>query len=304
MRFVVGVDGGGTRTTVVLADAQGREILRRSGPAGLVDPRRPAERVDTLASLIRVAAAEAGLEGPAAVLCAGLAGVGNVEEREVVRAGLAAAGVAERVHVLTDGEIALEGALGEGAGILLIAGTGSVAYGRGEDGRVKRCGGWGMVVGDEGSGYAVGRAALNAALRAEDGRGEETRLLPVLLEALGLSGPREIPPWVGRAEKAEVAALTSHVIRLAGEGDPAARAILAGATRELALHAEALVRRLGHWSQEPAVVFFGGVFRNRVFSQLVEVEIRRRIGAFRRREPAADAVTGAVRLAAHMLVEA
>jgi hypothetical protein len=90
--------------------------------------------------------------------------------------------VAERVLVTTDGAIALEGALGGCPGILLIAGTGSVGYARGADGRVERCGGWGMIVGDEGSAWSLGRNGLAAALRAADGRGPHTPLLPQLLE--------------------------------------------------------------------------------------------------------------------------
>src|SRR5690606_35162334 len=135
------------------------------------------------------AARSAGLEGPARALCAGLAGVGNATEREIVEAAFRRARVADVVAVVSDGEIALHGALRGGPGILVIAGTGSVAYGRGEDGRVERCGGWGMVVGDEGSGYQTGRAGLRAALHAVDGRGAPTELLTDLLGVLGLAEP-------------------------------------------------------------------------------------------------------------------
>src|SRR5690606_18298443 len=127
---------------------------------------------EMLTELVREAFAAAGLPGPAAALCAGLAGVGNATERGIVEESLRRAEIAERVMVRTDGETALHGALGGGEGILLIAGTGSVAYGRAPDGRVERCGGWGMVVGDEGSGFAIGRASLTAALQSVDGRGE------------------------------------------------------------------------------------------------------------------------------------
>src|SRR5690606_5383094 len=116
------------------------------------------------------ALASAGIPGPVAALCAGLAGVGNRAEREVVERTLASARLAERVCVISDGETALYGAFAGGPGILLIAGTGSVGYARGEDGRVERCGGWGMLVGDEGSGFGLGRAGLRAALRSADGR--------------------------------------------------------------------------------------------------------------------------------------
>ncbi|HEX2092843.1 MAG TPA: hypothetical protein VHG28_10595, partial [Longimicrobiaceae bacterium] len=106
-RYFAGVDGGGTKTVVALADEEGRELVRRQGAAGLVDPRDPTAAAETVIALVQDAAREAGLAGPAAVLCAGLAGVGNPAEREAVREALAAARIACRVRVATDGEIAL-----------------------------------------------------------------------------------------------------------------------------------------------------------------------------------------------------
>ncbi|HEY0151303.1 MAG TPA: BadF/BadG/BcrA/BcrD ATPase family protein, partial [Longimicrobium sp.] len=226
METFAGVDGGGTRTTLVLADRSGREILRRVGGAGLVDPRDPLASAALVADLVRGAMAEAGLTDPPAALCAGLAGVGNETERLAVENALAAEGVAGRVRIVTDGEIALEGALGGGAGVLIIAGTGSVAFGRGEDGRVERCGGWGMFVGDEGSGYSIGRAGVVAALRAADGRGPRTPLLDTLMSVMGVDSIHGIPPWVGRAEKSGIAALARRVVEAADAGDEVALDVL------------------------------------------------------------------------------
>lgn len=295
-RFYAGVDGGGTRTTLVIVDEAGRERSRRAGPAGLVDPRDPRASAEVVAALVREGMAEAGLAAPLAALCAGLAGVGNAAEREAVERALSNSGVASRVRVATDGEIALEGSLGGGAGVLLIAGTGSVAYGRGEDGRTDRCGGWGMVVGDEGSGYAIGRGGLAAALRAVDGREEETRLLPLILERLELEGPREIPPWAGRVTKAEIAALAAHVLRAAAEGDAVALRVVAAEARALAHHAGALRRRLAPWRAETPVVFHGGVLNSPLYASLVTEGLRDE-GDFRVAEPVSDAVDGAIRFA-------
>ncbi|MEP0548707.1 MAG: BadF/BadG/BcrA/BcrD ATPase family protein [Rhodothermales bacterium] len=295
--YVIGIDGGGTRTTVALADAHG-ELLRRTGPPGLVDPRNPAASADVLVALIREARAEAGVDGPAAALCAGLAGVGNAAEREVVRASLAAQDVARRVVVVGDGETALEGAFAGGAGILVIAGTGSIAYGRSEDGHVERCGGWGMIVGDEGSAYGTGRAALVAALRAHDGRDPDSRLLPAVLDELGLRSPDEIPPWAGRAEKTEIAALAPLVARVAAEGDDRAEQLVATTAQELARLVAALVERLGPWTNAPTVVYFGGMFRTPGFARRVDDAIAQAVpGGVRRREAAEDAVGGALRMA-------
>lgn len=296
--FLIGVDGGGTKTTLALADRSGRELLRRTGPAGLVDPRRPTATARMLVEQVAAARAEAGLHGPAAAMCAGLAGVGHRREHDMVEHALVEARVAERVVVCSDGETALHGALAGGAGVLLIAGTGSVGYGRGEDGRVERCGGWGMVVGDEGSGYALGCESLRAALRGTDGRGPATELLPLLLRALGFSSPDEIPSWAGRAEKSEIAALAEHALAAAREGDGAAAGLVRAAATELAAHAAALIERLGPWRSPTIVVAHGGLTRDPTFASALTAALSALALPLRQRAAAADAVAGAVALAA------
>jgi glucosamine kinase len=297
MRYFIGVDGGGTRTTLALADGTGREIQRSTGPAGLVDPRRPEDSARMLAELADAARLAAGLAGPAAAMCAGLAGVGHRREREMVAGALEAAGVAERVLVCSDGETALHGALGGGAGVLLIAGTGSIGYGRAEDGRVARCGGWGREVGDEGSGFLIGRDGLRAAVRAADGRGPPTELLPILLHTVGLPDPDGIPSWVGRAEKAEIAALAVAVLGAARAGDAIALEIARSAAAALAEHAAALIHRLAPWAAPAPVAVNGGLTRDPTYSALVAEALRALELPLQQRAPAADAVTGAVQIA-------
>lgn len=292
MEVVAGVDGGGTRTTVALATVSGGELTRVSGPAGIVDPRAPEKSAQLVAELVRVAAAQTGGSLPVAALCAGLAGVGSEPERRAVEEQLAASGIARRVRVVGDGEIALEGALGGGPGILLIAGTGSIAYGRGPDGTLARAGGWGMVLGDEGSAYAIARAGLNAALRAADGRGAPTALLASLLAAAGVKEPSMLPPWAGRASKADIAALARQVLEAAEAGDGVAREIVQAQALEAALHVRALAGRLGPWEAAVPTVFHGGVLGRPSYAHLVEAALPG--GDFAVRPPAADAVSGAL----------
>lgn len=301
--IVAGIDGGGTRTTLALADADGRELARRVGPAGLVDPRDPAATAAMLAGLVRDALAEAGIPAKPAALVAGLAGVGNERERLQVEQALAAADVAARVAIVTDGAIALDGALGGKAGILVVAGTGSVAYARAEDGRVERCGGWGMVVGDEGSAFSIGRNGLAAALRAADGRGPETRLLQRFICLLGLEDERGIPPWAGRAEKAEVAALAVHVVTAAEEGDAVALQLLEREARELACHAVALARRLEPWSGPVPVAFHGGVLGVDFYADAVRAVLDEHEHRFEVRPSVSDGVAGALSYARRMARE-
>jgi glucosamine kinase len=266
-----------------------------------VDPRDPAATARMLAELVRGALDEAGQDVRLAALVAGLAGVGNERERRGVEYALAASGVAERVSIMTDGAFALDGALGGGPGILMVAGTGSVAYGRGEDGRVDRCGGWGMIVGDEGSAWSVGRTGLAAALRAADGRGPPTRLLARFLELLKLDDARGIPPWAGRAAKSGVAALAVHVVKAAEEGDAVALQLLEREARELACHAVALARGLEPWSGAVPVAFHGGVLGVELYADVVQNALEEYEYAFELRPSVADAVAGAIHCALQMI---
>ncbi len=300
-RTFAGVDGGGTRSTLVLADDAGTELARVAGPAGIVDPRHPQRSAEVIADLVRLAVSQAGVAGRPAALCAGLAGVGNEAERVAVEDALASAGVAGAVRIVSDGEIALHGAFGGGAGVLLIAGTGSVAYGLGPDGRRGRCGGWGMMVGDEGSGYAIGRSGLAAALRAVDGREGETRLLPLLLEVLKLDGPTGMPPWAGRASKSDIAALARHVLDAAYGGDALALSLVEHHARELSRHVIALAHRLGPWPGDVPVVFHGGVLRSGLYAALVERNLAQNAHRYRIQSAAADAVHGALAYARAMV---
>jgi glucosamine kinase len=300
--FVLGLDGGGTQTRLAVASLDGRELIRRTGPAGLIDPRDPEASAATLADLARAAAREAGVELPAAALCAGLAGSGVTWLRNTVRDALAEAGVARRIEVVHDGQIALDGALDGDPGVLLAAGTGSVAYGRGEDGRAARCGGWGALAGDEGSAWAIGRAGLQAALRAADGRGPATLLTAAIPAELGLDDVFDLPAWIGRASKGDVAALAPLVLRQGAQaGDEVAGRIVDEAAAELTLHAETLLGRLGPWSAPVPVVFHGGLLGEAVMAAAVMERLRAGPVAVLRRPPAADAVTGAVRHAVALL---
>lgn len=299
---VLAVDGGGTRTTIALADGDGRELVRRTGPAGIVDPRWPLAAAEAVVGLARSVLDAAGVVPPVEVLCAGLAGSGDASSREIVRRGLISAGLARRVVVCSDGEIALEGALMGGAGVLLVAGTGSIAWGRGEDGRVARCGGWGRIVGDEGSAYWLGREALRAVLRAADGRGEDTTLRSrVIGPGRVVAAAEAISGWTARATKAQIAALARDVVEAAAEGDGVARRLLRDAAAALAEHATTLARRLAPWSGAVPVVLHGGLAGESAFSTLV-VDLLSRArgwdgGALEIRDPLTDPVTGAIRLA-------
>lgn len=294
---VAGIDGGGTRTSLALADGSGHELLRRTATAGLIDPTDPRSTANKLVRLIRRAAADAGIRLPLTSACAGLAGAGTAAVRRLVRSALLEESIADRVSILGDGEIAFEGAFGRRRGILLVAGTGSGAYGRADTGRIERCGGWGTRLGDEGSGYAVAREGLRSALHAADGRGPATALLGELLGAVGAAAAPELTEWAESVDKGRIAALAPRVVALAENGDDVADRIIDAAADDLMRHVHALVERLAPWPVPLPVVFHGGLFREKAVAGRVE----RRLGSasipLTRSEPAADAVAGAIRLA-------
>jgi N-acetylglucosamine kinase-like BadF-type ATPase len=218
----IGIDGGGTRARALLVDGDGREIARANGPAGIIDAADPVRGAQAAIELVRSLAAEARVTLPVRRLCCGLAGAGRGTERAAVRVTLLMAGVAEDVIVTGDADAAMADAFDAEPGVLLIAGTGSIAWARAADGRTLQVGGWGRLIGDEGSGFAVGVEAVRAVLRAWDGRSPDTSLTMAVLSVTGCHGPPDLVRFAATAAKADFAALAPLVIEHATAGDPAA----------------------------------------------------------------------------------
>lgn len=229
--IVLGVDAGGTNTRAVVWEG-GKEIARAHGPAGALHVGRATACAGVIAEVARQALAGAG-SAHADVLVAGVAGAGREPERTELETALRAEGVATRVQVTTDVELALAAAFGSGPGIVLSVGTGSIAMARAKDGTVRRAGGWGWQMGDEGSGYAIGRAALAAVSRSADGRDEPTALRTLVLAAARATTFDDLVRWARTATPGEVASLAPAVIEAAARGDAPADAILLTAAADL-----------------------------------------------------------------------
>lgn len=259
MTFYIGIDGGGTQTTAVLTDEQGRELARLDGSAGLVNVLEPEAGAVALADLASATLAQAKVDARASVLVCALAGAGREPERTRLEKGLSAQGVAEWVHVTTDFEAALQDAFGDGSGILVISGTGSSAWGRNQDGRAARVGGWGHILGDEGSGYALGLAALRICMRAHDGRAVDQQWIKLILDQTGLATPEALVRWAAAASKADIAALAPLVFEAKEQRVNSAQAIMEDAAVELARHVGALYERLKPWPSPPTVALSGGL---------------------------------------------
>lgn len=245
LRLFAGVDAGASHTTAVVGDQQGAILARRRGGPGNLLPGQAQQRAREIGRLIEASVQQAGGVPPVESAVVGAAGAGRERERQDLERELAALGVARRVSVVTDAAAALESAFPGQFGIVLLAGTGSIALGRDSQGRVYRVGGWGWQFGDEGSGYALARAALAAVFRAADGRGPDTRLTRLLPEACGVTTVEDLAAWARERQPGEIAALAARVCEAARE-DPVAALLAQGAAAELAHQVDTLLRRLSN----------------------------------------------------------
>jgi N-acetylglucosamine kinase-like BadF-type ATPase len=302
---LLGIDAGGSHTTVVVGDGTGRVLARAEGPASAMKPGAAERSATVMLDTARRATVHAGATLPAALAVVGAAGAGRAPEREALAAALRAAGVAEYVDVRGDIEVGLSAAFGEasGGGILVNAGTGSIAYARLPDGRQLRAGGYGWQLGDEGGGYWLGRRALAAAARSQDGLEESSTLLERLLVAIGLETFDDLIRWTATATPGQVAALAPHVLNAAGEGEAVARRAVEEAAAELARLVEALVRRFPGNSPIPLATA-GGLLRTG--SPLLDAFRTRVAHDVVRAQPVngqVDAALGALALAAKLIAD-
>ncbi len=272
-RYLMGIDGGGSKTVALAADETGRVLGRgAAGASNFQVVGRQAAQTAILTAMA-AAAAEAGIAPQPALsaLCLGLSGVDRPGERAVFQQWAAELHPAcPHVLIANDAELVLAAGTPAGWGLALICGTGAIVYGRSPAGRLARADGWGHLLGDEGSGYAIGLAALRAVMRAYDGRGPATALSEALLARWALATVPDLVARVYRelSGKHEIAALARTVDATAAAGDPVAQQILADAGRELAQSAQAVVQRLELTGQIPCALA-GGVA---VGSRLVREE--------------------------------
>jgi N-acetylglucosamine kinase-like BadF-type ATPase len=293
-RTLIGVDVGGSKTAAGVSDGD-QVIARADGPGAAIRPGRALASAATVAEVVRMALAKAGrLSGD--ILLVGAAGAGREPERDELRKALRSENVAARVVVTTDIEIALAAAFADGPGIVVSAGTGSVAVGRDRTGRQHRIGGFGWQMGDEGSGYAIGRAALGAVSRAADGRSPRTALTERVLSATRSEDFDALVRWAAGASPAEVAALAPPVLETASTGDVLAQGIADYAARELSQLAICLLPVM-EIDPPIGVAITGGLLgadtplRRRVLARLTEEPGLQPI------ETSVDPVLGALRLA-------
>jgi glucosamine kinase len=263
--YYLGIDGGGTKTTCAVGDEAQTLATAIAGPSNIVRVAEQQTR-ESLQQSVRQACAAAGIT-PAHVsrTCIGGAGAARPELAALVRSLLAEI-VPSPIDVVGDMQIALEAAFGDGPGIIVIAGTGSIAYGRNPQGKTLRAGGWGFAVGDEGSAHWIGRAAISAVLRAADETDanpdcatEQSSLSAALLECWGMTSLSDLARVGNATPPPDFAALFPAVCTTT---DELAKDVLSRAGSELARIAALISRRLfSHETAKVPVAMVGGVFR-------------------------------------------
>ena len=258
--YVIGIDAGGSKTVCLLADEHGRIVSEaRGGGANLHAAGELA--VEKVLHDVMERAIGDRVVVPAAI-CLGIAGVDRAADQHVVHGIMERIGYKATILIVNDALIALQAGIGDAPGIVVVSGTGSIAYGRNARGEAARAGGWGYVLGDEGSGYWIGRQALRAVVRHADGRGRETSLTPLLLGHFGLTDATELIHKVYHEDLAPnaIGALARYVQQAREGGDVAAGVILDQAAEELTGTAAAVMKRLDMDRESFSFVLAGGMF--------------------------------------------
>jgi N-acetylglucosamine kinase-like BadF-type ATPase len=263
-KYWLGIDGGGTNCRAVIVDFSG--AIKGEGRAEAANFLRVGleAAIRHIKTAVAEACKQAGIE-PSQInaACIGLAGVSHPDHHRRMLAALKEALPIPEISLETDARVALAGATGNLPGIVIIAGTGSIACGINARGRFARAGGWGPTMGDEGSGSYIGRRALEAVVMAYDYRGEPTSMMEPVLRHFGVLSPPELPPVIydSPAEVlGKIAQLSKIVVNAAQEGDKVAVEILKDAAVELARAATAVIEQLRMEKESFIVAYVGGVF--------------------------------------------
>jgi len=263
VKLFLGVDGGQSGTEALISDEHGEVLGQGSaGPCNHVgNAEAEAKLVRVISECVGLAVSAGGLSQPQQFKSACFGMSGGAADKEATLHKVVAA---EHWLVTDDAVIALAGALAGEPGVVTIAGTGSIALGRVEDGLLRRAGGWGYIFGDEGSAFDIVRQGLRACLRAEEGWGPHSQLAKKLLANTGCRDMNEVmhafykPEW----PRSRVASLAREVDACAAEGDEIAGQVLSGAAQSLALLAQSVRRQLWGDAESVRCTYVGGVFRS------------------------------------------
>lgn len=256
--MLVGVDVGASHTEAAIGTDATEPLARVRRPGLTVRSERTAQAAETISGIIEAALQVANPETPVVSIVVGSAGTHTEDLRSELESRLRSAFPHAAVHITTDGAIALESAFGDRPGIVVCAGSGTIAYARDPHGAIHRVGGLGPILADEGSGYAIGSAGIRAAARAADGRSPSTSLMASILAAVDVTNLDELISWAWSVDRPAIAALAQVVCNQAGSGDGEARTIIDTAASDLRQLAISLAR---HFDEDSPidVAFSGGI---------------------------------------------
>jgi N-acetylglucosamine kinase-like BadF-type ATPase len=258
----LGIDAGGSKTTCVVGDESSVLATATTEGSNVIRWGEAEARIQLQEAIHRACARANVKVAEVRRLCVGMAGAARPVISSVVKEMIAEIYKGE-VVVVGDMVIAMEAAFGNKPGVVVIAGTGSIAYGRNKDGHTARAGGWGFAISDEGSGHWIGRTAVSAVMRAQDeDEASPTGLAVNILHAWHLQTLDELVRAANAAPSPEFSNLFPHVLAAADGGDPIARTVLTQAGAELAGLAKIVIGRLFEESPNVPVAMSGGVFGN------------------------------------------
>jgi N-acetylglucosamine kinase-like BadF-type ATPase len=275
MNYVIGIDGGGTKTALKLADENGKIVLTMEGGPCNINSMGKESVAKMLKELVSTALHKAELTmEQIKVLCIGTAGVDRPSDKAIMEEIIRGTSFNNKAIITNDAVTALYGGVGGSEGVILISGTGSICYGRNSMGDTRRAGGWGHIIGDEGSGYYIGINAINRIAKGHDGIEERTVMTDLILQHLKLENAFGLIEYVYRsgAGKSEIASLAKLVDEAYKLGDSLAEEILLKAAFELFLLGKAVIDNLKLNNKKTTLAVNGSVIEK---NQCVSSEFRR-----------------------------
>jgi glucosamine kinase len=310
--YIIGIDGGGIKTSAVLCALDGVILSEAQGGPSNFHIVGIDQTANTLLDVIQTCCHSVGCNvSQIGAVVAGLAGAGRILDQHHIMDRLLEVSRLRNVHlekvsIESDARIALEGAFGGNPGLVVIAGTGSIVYGKDERDKIFRAGGWGRLIGDEGSGYAIGREAFRAVAKIYDGHGDKTKLVKLFDEKFGLNSQDAIIDAIYR-ENYDFASVVPVVMEAASKGDPVAKKIFIRACSDLVEVIEIVVRKMNKGKKNPpkrSLAFVGNILmRENFYLRKIRSTLKREIPGLSLRNAESSPVVGAALMALRMFHE-
>lgn len=305
MKYLIGIDGGGTKTDCAIADLSGKIIYQTVGrPSNFLIIGVKETVANLFASIEECLFELKGDFSDVKQIVVGVAGAGRKDDAELLEMSFKDYADNEGIHfkgvkVVSDAQVALEGAFPDSAGCILIAGTGSILFGKDKEGNIHRVGGFGRLIGDEGSGYCIGRKALNAVSKEIDGRGKKTTITELVNDKIDFGVSDTLVNKVYK-DKLDIASIAKIVIEAAEKGDKTANKILSDEADELVLHLKSILNKIP--AKKLNVSFSGSLIDNKNFySDLLTKRIKENLPQIKITKPAFSPVSGAILIAKRIL---